>query len=114
MPSRRFRARAHGYRPADWFLPFFLPSAIDRPRPKTDSHLDHVLQYRVGKRRGLNEPPRVLATWRQTLKLRGVGALAGLTGAAPDLIALFVFGTLPNMPPNGGANVSQRPLRSLG
>ena len=112
MPSRI----PLGYRPMDWILPFFLPPlhCIDRPRPKTDSHLDHVLQYRVGKRRGLNEPPRVLATWRQTLKLRGVGALAGLTGAAPDLIALFVFGTLPNMPPNGGANVSQRPLRSLG
>ena len=67
----------------------------------------------MGKRRGLNEPPRALATWRQTLKLRGVGALAGLTGAAPDLIALFVFGTLPNMPPNGGANVSQSVCQSV-
>ena len=52
----------HGYRPSDGLVPSsFLPSAIDRPRPKTDSHL---LQFCTQDVRGTTL--RVLATWRKT------------------------------------------------
>ena len=114
----------HGYRPMDWFLPpFFLPPLIGHAQKQILTSYSTAERTCAAQHFGFSQPGGKRTAARRTHALWSVGSQDASVRSAderrPDLIALFVFGTLPNMPPNGGANVSpsvlprKRPLQTL-
>ena len=111
-------------RPMDWFLPpFFLPPLIGHAQKQILTFYSSAHRTCAAQHFGFSQPGGKRTAARRTHALWSVGSQDASVRSAderrPDLIALFVFGTLPNMPPNGGANVSpsvlprKRPLQTL-
>ena len=120
MPSRI----PHGYRPMDRFLPpFFLPPLIGHAQKQILTSYSSAHGTCAAQHFWFSQPGGKMMAARRTHALWSVGSQDASVRSSderrPDLIALFVFGTLPNMPPNGGANVSpsvlprKRPLQTL-